>query len=147
MKMNEADELDEKIIKMLKENSRKPFTEIAETLGISEATVRKRVRKMERNEIIKGYSLEIDPSALGYDTVVLLGLDVEPESLVEAAKEISEIEEAKRVTTCTGDHMIMTEIWAKDNSHLSKIMSEKIGKIEGVKNLCPAIVMEELKKK
>jgi len=145
--MVHIDEIDRKIIEMLRENSRKPFTEIAKELDVSEATVRKRVKKLEERNIIKNYSLEVDPSALGYDTVVLLGLDVEPENLVKAAEEISEIEESKKVTTCTGDHMIMTEIWARDNSHLSEIMSEKIGKIEGVKNLCPAIVMEELKGK
>lgn len=54
------------------------------------------------------------------------------------------MDEVKSVSTCTGDHMIMTEIWARDNSHLGKILSEKIGEIKGVKNLCPAIVLEEI---
>lgn len=140
------DETDKKIVKMLEEDGRRPFTDIAEELGVSEATVRKRVSKMEKRGAIKNYTVEVDPSELGYDTVVLLGLDVDPEYLVEAAEKISRMEEVKSTYTCTGDHMIMTEVWAEDSSHLGELMSNKIAKIEGVKNLCPAIVLEEIKK-
>lgn len=89
--------------------------------------------------------MKLNPKELGYDTVTLLGLDVEPEELLDAAEKIKDMKEVKSVATCTGDHMIMTEIWARDNSHLGEILSEKVGEIEGVKNLCPAIVMEEIK--
>ncbi len=139
------DKKDKKIIEMLSENSRRPFTEIAGEIGVSEATIRKRVKKLEDEGVIEGYTVEVDPEKLGYGTVALLGLDVEPEKLLEAGERIADIEEVRSVSTCTGDHMIMTEIWAKNNSQLSKIMSEEIGEIEGVKNLCPAIILEEIK--
>jgi len=41
--------------------------------------------------------------------------------------------------------MIMTEIWTKDEREFTKLISEKIGKIEGVKRVCPAIILEKLK--
>lgn len=138
------DEKDEKIIELLQEDGRRPFTEIADEIGVTEATVRKRVRKLEKGGVIEKYTVEVNPEKLGYDTVTLLGLDVEPEELLNAADEIKEMEEVKSVATCTGDHMIMAEIWARDNSHLGEILSEKVGEIKGVKNLCPAIVMEEI---
>jgi len=139
------DEKDRRIIELMREDARRTFTDIAEELGVSEATVRKRVSKMEESGVIKNYTVEVDPSKLGYDTVVLLGLDVDPEYLVEAAEKINNMEEVKSTYTCTGDHMIMTEVWTKDSSHLGELMSNKIAKIEGVKNLCPAIVLEEIK--
>ncbi|MFW5932649.1 MAG: Lrp/AsnC ligand binding domain-containing protein [Candidatus Hadarchaeota archaeon] len=139
------DEKDKMIVKMLREDSRRPFTEIAEELDVTEATIRKRVRALEDRGVIKGYTVEVDPKKLGYETVTLLGLDVEPENLLDAAEEIAEMDEVKSVSTCTGDHMIMAEVWARDNSHLGEIMSEEIGTIEGVKNLCPAIILERVK--
>lgn len=139
------DEKDRKILKLLNEDGRRPFAEIADELGVSEATVRKRVKKMEKKGVIRNYTVEVDHEKLGYSTKTLLGLDVEPENLLSAANEIAEMDEVKKVSTCTGDHMIMAEIWAKDNSELGEIMSGKVGGIEGVKNLCPAIVMEEIK--
>ncbi len=139
------DEKDRVIIELLVSDSRRPFTEIAERIGVTEATVRNRVSSLEERGIIKRYTVQLDHKKMGYRTKALLGLDVEPENLIEAAEKLSEIEEVRNVATCAGDHMLMAEIWAEDNSHLGEIMSEKIGKIEGAKNLCPAIVMEEIK--
>ena len=41
--------------------------------------------------------------------------------------------------------MIMTEIWARDGRELSEILFNKVGKIEGIKKVCPAIILEQLK--
>jgi Lrp/AsnC family transcriptional regulator for asnA, asnC and gidA len=41
--------------------------------------------------------------------------------------------------------MIMTEIWTRDGRELTKLISKKIGNIEGVKKICPAIILEKLK--
>ena len=51
----------------------------------------------------------------------------------------------RKVYLTSGDHMIMTEVWAKDGEDLSDIISNKIGKIEGVTKVCPAIILEKLK--
>ncbi|OKY77246.1 MAG: DNA-binding transcriptional regulator Lrp family [Candidatus Methanohalarchaeum thermophilum] len=138
------DEKDRKIIKLLQENSRRPFTEIAEKLDVSEATIRKRVQELEKEGIIQKYTLKVKPEKLGYDAVTLLGLDVEPEKLLRVTETIKSMKEVKNVSICTGDHMVMAKIWANDNEHLNEIISKKIGKIEGVKDLCPAIIMEEV---
>ncbi len=139
------DEKDRKIIELLTENARIPFTEIAKKLGVTETTVRKRIEEMESKKIIKKYTIEVNPEKLGYRTVTILGMDVEPKYLLEAAKKLAEIEETKWVATSTGDHMIMCEIWAKNTEDLMKILTNKIGKIKGVKDLCPAIIMERIK--
>lgn len=74
-----------------------------------------------------------------------MGVDVDPSRLLEAAQKLCEIPEAKYVATSTGDHMIMMEIWTRDGKELSRIISEKVGTIEGVKKICPAIILEKLK--
>jgi len=64
------------------ENSRTPIMKIAEKLGVSETAIRKRIRKMEKNGIIKKYTVEIDPRKLGYNVIALIGLDTTPEKLI-----------------------------------------------------------------
>lgn len=139
------DEKDRKILEMLQENARRPYTDIASALGISEGTVRKRIIKMEDKGIIKRYTIDIDPKVMGYGTVVLLGMDVEPKHFLSAARELSKLECVKWVYTSTGDHSIMAEIWVKSTAELDRIISEKISKIEGVSDLCPTILMERMK--
>ncbi len=138
-------ENDRKIIEILIENARTSFTDIANALGVSESTIRKRVKYLEENDIIKKYTAVVDPAKLGYRTVTILGLDVEPSLFLEAADAMSKIEEVKWVATTTGDHMIMTEIWTHNGKELGALISEKIGKINGVHRICPAIILEMVK--
>jgi len=139
------DDRDREIIRILQENSRTPYTEIAKKLGLTEATIRKRISELEKRGVIKKYTIEVDPAKLGYRTVTILGMDVEPKYLLEAAKKIAEIENVKWVATSTGDHMIMAEIWTEDGEALFELMAKRISKIKGVRDLCPAIIMEKLK--
>ncbi len=142
--MVKIDEKDKKILEMLLKDSRTPYTEIGEKLDISEATVRKRISSLKEQEVIERFTINIDPSKLGYNTVTLLGLDVEPKYFLQAIEHIKEIDEVKWVAKSTGDHMIMSEIWAKDGEHLMRIITDDIGEIKGVKDLCPAIILEKM---
>ena len=143
--MVEVDKLDLEILKMLQGDSRIPFTEIAQKLKLSESTIRKRVQKLQKKGVIKKFTIEIDPSKIGIRTVAIVGVDMDPAELLTAAQKLCEIEEVRSVATSTGDHMIMTEIWTKDGRELTKLISEKIAKIDGVKKICPAIILEKLK--
>jgi Lrp/AsnC family transcriptional regulator for asnA, asnC and gidA len=140
-----VDKTDLAILKFLQEDASIPFTEIARRLRISESTVRKRVEKLKQERVIKRFTVIVEPSKIGLNTVAIVGVDVDPTKLLEAAQKLCEIPETRYVATSTGDHMIMTEIWTKDGKELTKIISEKIGTIEGVKKICPAIVLEKLK--
>ncbi len=75
----------------------------------------------------------------------MTGVDTEPEKFLDVAKKLKEEDFAKSVYITTGDHMIMAEIWAKDGDELTKIISDKIGKLPGVKKICPAIILEKVK--
>jgi Transcriptional regulators len=110
----------------------------------SEATIRKRVRNLEDKGVIKRYSLIVDPAKLGFNIVSIVGFDVDPAKFLEIAKRLTEFKEIKCVATSTGDHMIMTEIWTKNTAELT-VFLQKIGKVEGMKKICPAIITEKLK--
>ncbi|MCK4477561.1 Lrp/AsnC family transcriptional regulator [Candidatus Bathyarchaeota archaeon] len=143
--MLEVDSLDLKILKLLQEDSRGAFTAIAKKLKLSESTIRKRVRALQKRGVIKKFTVEIDPYKIGIRTIAIVGVDVDPTKLLEAAQKLCEIKEIRMVCTSAGDHMIMTEIWTNDGRELTRLISEKIGKIAGVKKICPAIILEKLK--
>ncbi len=140
-----ADEVDMKILQMLEEDGRRPFTEISKKLKLSESTIRKRVLALQKKGIIKKFTIQVDPAKIGINTTAIVGVDVDPTKLLEAAQKLCDFEEIRCVATSTGDHMIMTEIWTKDGRELTRLISEKIGAIEGVKKICPAMILEKLK--
>ncbi|MFQ5837043.1 MAG: Lrp/AsnC ligand binding domain-containing protein [Candidatus Bathyarchaeia archaeon] len=143
--MVEVDALDMKILKILEEDGRSSFTDIAKKLRLNESTIRKRVLALQKKQVIKKFSVDLDPSKVGLNMVAIVGIDVEPVKLIEAAQKICEIPETRYVATSTGDHMIMTEIWTRDGRELTKLISSRIGNIEGVKKICPSIILEKLK--
>jgi len=140
-----VDQLDLKILETLRLDASLPFTEIAKRFKVSESTVRKRVERLMREGVIKKFTVTVNPTKIGFNTVAIVGVDVDPSKLLEVAQKLCEIPETIYVATSTGDHMIMTEIWTRDGRELTKILSEKIGSIEGVKKICPAIILEKLK--
>ncbi|MBI2558744.1 Lrp/AsnC family transcriptional regulator [Candidatus Woesearchaeota archaeon] len=138
------DKLDLQIIELLSKNSRTSFMEIARKLKVSESTIRKRVSNLEKNNIIKKYSLIVDANKIGFENVALIGVDVVPEKYLEIAKKLPEFEEIKYVASSTGDHMFMLEVWAKNGDEL-RTLSDKIKGLEGVTRICPALIKDTLK--
>jgi len=139
------DPVDFGIIKILKDNARTPYLNIAKELKVSESTIRNRVSNLQENGIIKRFSVVIDPNKLGYGSVAFVGIDVQPEKFLYVAKKLTEFDNVKMVATTTGDHMIMTEIWGEKAAELRNFISERIEKITGVTRTCPAIINETLK--
>lgn len=140
-----VDQLDMKILDFLQNDGSVSFTEIARKLKLNESTVRKRVTSLREEGVIRKFTAVVEPSKIGLNTVSIVGVDVEPSKLLAIAQKLCEIREARYVAISTGDHMIMIEIWARDGKELSKVISEKIGTVEGVTKICPSIILEKLK--
>lgn len=139
------DEKDARILEMLEEDGRRPFTEIADRLHVSESSVRKRVLTLQREGVIKRFTVKVDAAKSGFSTVAIVGVDADPTRLLQVAQQLCNFKEIKCVATSTGDHMVMLEIWARSGRELTKLISERIGTIEGVKRICPALILEKLK--
>ena len=139
------DATDFEIIRVLRNNARMPFLGIAKHLKVSESTVRSRANNLQKTGVIKRYSTIVDPLKMGYGSVALVGIDVQPEKFLQVAKKLTEFDNVKMVATTSGDHVIMTEIWGEKASELRNFISERIARISGVTRTCPAIITEILK--
>ncbi len=140
----DIDEKDRIIIDALIKNARTPLGEIANMLKISDVAVSKRIKKLEENGIIKGYTAIVDPTKIGYPSTAIVGIDVEPEKLLETIKILQEKDYVRYLALSTGDHMLIMQIWSKSNQDLTNVLKE-IASINGVKNVRPAIILETIK--
>jgi Lrp/AsnC family transcriptional regulator for asnA, asnC and gidA len=138
------DEKDEIILEMLSKNARTPYIKIAGRLGISETAVRKRIKKLEENGIIEGYTLKINPEKIGYKIVAHVGINTDTNAFLKIACRLTEMENVKCVAITSGGHMIMVDIWAKDSREMNRLL-DKIKSMEGVLEINPSIILERLK--
>ena len=135
---------DEKLLEILRENARLPYVKIAEKLGVSEAAVRKRIKKLEKEGIIRKYTIEVDPRKIGYQIVALIGIDTKPEHYIKALEEIKKMPEIVNLWTSSGDHMILAECWLKNSQQLTEFVG-RLEKVEGTTRICPAVILEKVK--
>lgn len=137
------DEIDHRILDLLIENTRTPFTDIAKKLDISAGTVHVRVKKMEMANIITGSSLQVDYNKLGYSFIAYVGVFIYKTSQTQFVMErIAEIPNVTVAHVTTGKFNIFCKIRARDTSHAKDIIYQ-IDDIEGVSRTETMISMEE----
>ena len=98
----ELNETDIKILQGLLEDARFSSRQIAKKVGVSVGTVLSRIKKMEREGIIKSYSAVLDQEKLGYELTVVTEITVSKGRLVETEKEIAKIPNVCSVYDVTG---------------------------------------------
>lgn len=124
--MTEVDETDIEIVKKLEEDGRASFREIAEDLDVSEGTVYNRVKRMEENGIIKGFSARSDSLKLGKDLEAIINLRVEGEHLVEVEEELSEMDPIRCVYDVTGEYDVILIARFETRSALNEFVKKVI---------------------
>jgi Lrp/AsnC family transcriptional regulator for asnA, asnC and gidA len=132
------------LLRMLQENSRVPFVKLARHLGVSETAVRKRVKKLEKDGVIRKFTVEIDPKKIGLETRALIGLDTKPEKYMTTIDRLKGMKDILCLYSSSGDHMICMECWFEDSKKLGNFL-KSLKKIEGVTRICPAIMLEKIK--
>lgn len=87
--MLELDETDKRILNLLNKDARMSFRHISRELNMSLTKVTSHVKKMEKEGVIKGYIPLLDPEKLGFDMLVIIGLDISKVEIVEIQKKIA----------------------------------------------------------
>ena len=119
---------------MLQENSRTSFIHIAEELGVSEATVRYRVKNLIENGVISRFTVLLNPRKIGYPITGILLVKIAPAHFDEASNQISDLDETRHVLQNTGEYNIVAVVKARDLEHLGDLRT-RVETIEGVREL------------
>jgi DNA-binding Lrp family transcriptional regulator len=133
-----VDETDQKILASLKQNSRIPFTKIAEEVGLSEAAVRKRVERLHRDGVIRRFTVELE-SGEGVRAVILIS--VQPAypnpSVVKSVKRVKGVEQVYEVA---GEVDILAVVAGESIEEVNRNIDE-VRKIEGVSKTNSMVIL------
>lgn len=132
------DDKDILILRILEENCKIPLKEMSKLLNISEAAISKRIRKLERNGIIKRYTIDIDYNKLNLKEV-FIGINIKPEKYIDAINEIKN--RFSRYYLTNGDHNIIIYFVGTDKDIYKAI--EEIKNIDGIEKIYPAFILEK----
>lgn len=141
--MSQVDDTDVAIMTALQEDGRRPFTEIARALGLSEGTVRQRVGRLQRLGIVQVVGV-VNPSRLGMRRLVI-GVQVRGRPVSGVEKAIREFPEVDYVAVSTGGYDMVLMAACRDDDHVLDLVSERLRKIPGVDGLDVISVLKETK--
>ena len=98
------DEIDRKLIEALMNNSRSSMRQLAAKLDVSLGTIRNRLERLEKEEVIKGYNVILDPAKVGWEMTVIVGLRITKGKMIDVQKRIAEDPRVFLVYDVTGDY-------------------------------------------
>ncbi|MED5271576.1 MAG: Lrp/AsnC family transcriptional regulator [Candidatus Thermoplasmatota archaeon] len=98
------DEIDRKLIEALMNNSRSSMRQLAAKLDVALGTIRNRLERLEKEGVIKGYNVVLDPAKVGWEMTVIVGLRITKGKMIDVQKRIAEDPRVFLVYDVTGDY-------------------------------------------
>ena len=140
----EIDNTDLKILEILMQDAKKPFTEVAKKVFVSQGTVHVRMNKMEEAGIVEKTTLRINYAKLGYDITAFIGIYLEKSALYDQVlAKLKDIPEITNIHYTTGNYSMFIKIHCRDTNHLKEVLHDKMQQVEGIDRTETMISLEE----
>lgn len=139
-----VDELDRKIISILQKDARLSYREIAKKLSIAVGTVYNRLKKLEEEGVILGFTPKLDYNKLGYDLTTIIGVRAQGKRIIEIEKEIANDPHVACVYDVTGEYDIIVIAKFRGREDMNKFV-KKLLRIDGVEKTYTHVAMDVVK--
>ena len=129
--MGSLDTTDRAIIAHLQYDGRMPFTEIAADVGISEGSVRRRVKRLRENGVLQIVGVA-EPQFLGWAAAAMIGVTVQAGQIDTVAHQIAQFPEVSYLFMASGGFDLFAEVYCRNMDHFVSFLNEKLQQVPGV---------------
>jgi Lrp/AsnC family leucine-responsive transcriptional regulator len=128
------DHVDRELIMLLAEDPRVSQRQLAKTIGMSAPAVGERIARLERQGVIRGYTIDIDWGALGMPVLVYIPMTIAAGSDLELlVQELRAIPELEELTVVTGGYDLIARFRLRDHAHLQEVLLDRLYPISGLR--------------
>lgn len=145
--MKNLDSTDSKILKMLTESGRDSFDELSKKLDMNEKTVKERIRKLEDEGIIKGYTAKVNPETVSQKVTAFLKVETELPNIQRMVRKLREFNKICEIHKTASGTDVLMKIRAKSRKSISQFVEQKLGTFENVKDVKITMAIETYKEK
>ena len=142
------DEKDKQLLSLLQKNCKLSLRELSQIMEMRETTIFTRIKRLEKEGVIKEYRAILDPKAIGKNVLTFILIKYDPSAGIkqrEVAEKIASLPEIQEVHIIAGDWDMIAKVREKDVESLGKAVLDKIREIKGVKETVSLIVFESIK--
>lgn len=143
-----TDKFDLAILRVLQQDARASLQDISKQVGLSPTPCWTRIKRMEAEGVIRGYTVRIDPPSVGLTETVIVQVTLEShtdETLYEFGKILEQIPEVLEAYLVSGDYDYYIRIAVKDTRDYERLLREKLYRIPGIRHSKSSFVLRTLK--
>ena len=126
------DNIDQFIIEAMRKDGREAFAQIAEKLNVSPGMIRQRYNRLVELGYLKVVAVT-NPLMMGISTMALIGIHTDGNKMLQVAEKISKLEEVVYLVVVSGRYDFVCEVFCRDHEDLLKFLTEKLAKIDGIR--------------
>jgi Lrp/AsnC family transcriptional regulator for asnA, asnC and gidA len=142
--MAHLDETDRAIIAQLQYDGRMPLTDIAAELGISEGTVRRRVKNLTESGVLQVVAV-VEPQFLGWNAAGMIGVTVQAGQVDAVAHQLAQFPEVSYLFMASGEFDLFVEVFCKDREHFVSFLNQKLHQVAGVQRTQTFMILKMYK--
>lgn len=141
----ELDDTDRRILNLLMQDAKLPYSEIARQLHVSGGTIHVRMTRLEELGIVRGATLDLDLQKVGYGIQAFLGIFLLKSSFCDSViAQLRGIPEVVSVHFTTGSYNLFARLACRNTQHLRNVLHDQVQQIEGVERTETLISLEEV---
>ena len=141
---HKIDEIDKRILKFLQKDAKIPLRKIADEVGKTETTIRRRIKALEDKKIISRYTIQVSLPSKEKKIKTFLRIDQNISKTKDIADKLSEFSEIDYLYFMSGECGIWVRANFIDISHLDNFLKANLGKIDGIKRVINCIILSEM---
>ena len=142
--MAHLDETDRAIIAHLQYDGRMPLTDVAAELGISEGTVRRRVKNLTESGVLQVVAV-VEPQFLGWNAAGMIGVTVQAGQVDAVADQLAQFPEVSYLFMASGEFDLFVEVFCKDREHFVSFLNQKLHQVSGVQRTQTFMILKMYK--
>lgn len=143
-KVVKIDKIDRKIIELLKRDGRMSYRKIAEEIGRTEVTVRRRVRKLIKEGVIRRFTVVIDPVKIGKSVQAFISVPIDVKEISKLVEKLRGMEEVSEAYFLAGRTILLLKINVEDLGALSRFLEEKLEVLGETRNVETYLILKDL---
>jgi Lrp/AsnC family transcriptional regulator, leucine-responsive regulatory protein len=143
------DRMDARLLTELQQDGRRTVVELSERVGLSGTPCARRIRQLEQNGVIQGYTAVVDPARLGLSVQAFVQVRLERQTDDNVAHFQQELQAIEAVVSCyamTGEYDFLLQVVTTDLEVLSNLVLKKLLSIRSVRDVHSSIVLQTIKR-
>ena len=126
------DKIDQKILSELSKDSSISIPKLAKKINVNSSVVYSRIKRLVKKKLIERFTIEINNKELGYGVKSLTGINMDSKKRDNIIQELFKISGVREVAEVTGRFDILVTMYAENLTEMYRIVSDNIGKIDGI---------------